>query len=228
MIDIVITNHNKKNVANLASECSLMPNVNNVIVVDDASTDDSIYEVENLNIQNIIIVKNETNLGPAASKLKGVKYCGAPFVCIIDGDDMIPDNFFPTHINSDIIIPNYSINGDILKVPNWTAQNYLRHSSGFNFIGSIIRRDLFDGIEPNEMRCFEDIPTMVQLLLKNPTISKNPVPYIYKPSTDSAWAKCSHEDKIDHFKNIWAICHDLVKDKGYPNSFIFGPNIKFG
>ena len=228
MIDVVITNYNKPSIVNLALMCASMNDVDRIIIVDDKSTDNSLIELEKYNIPNIEIVKNDVNLGPSASKLKGVAYCTAPFVCVLDADDTIPMNFFHVPLVTDIIIPQYSINGTIKSIPKFrTAQQYLNHSSGFNFIGAIIKREMFNGIEPNDMRCFEDLPTMVQILLKNPSISYNTHPYQYNPSVDSEWAQCPHNDRVEHFKNIWAICHNLVKDKGYPNSFIYGQNIVF-
>ena len=59
-----------------------------IIVVDDASTDDTISVIDTW-MYNITLIRNETNMGVAASRNVGLKAARAPFVIMLDADDYI-------------------------------------------------------------------------------------------------------------------------------------------
>jgi succinoglycan biosynthesis protein ExoU len=64
--------------------------VNNVIVIDDASTDDTASVVSSLKVQagdRLIFRRLERNGGPAVARNRGLDASTAPWVAILDGDD---------------------------------------------------------------------------------------------------------------------------------------------
>ena len=58
----------------------------NIIVIDDNSTEDIESIVKKY--KNIKYIRNEKNLGPAASRNIGIKSSDAPFVSLLDADDI--------------------------------------------------------------------------------------------------------------------------------------------
>jgi succinoglycan biosynthesis protein ExoU len=73
--------------------------VNNVIVIDDASTDDTASVVASLQAEaagRLIFRRLEKNGGPAIARNQGLDASTAPWVAILDGDDY----FLPNRINA--------------------------------------------------------------------------------------------------------------------------------
>lgn len=72
-----------------------------VIVIDDVSSDKSpeiIQEFAKKN--NFIFIKNSKNIGQLASFLEGLKYATGEFVCQIDGDDVLFEDYAVVHVDS--------------------------------------------------------------------------------------------------------------------------------
>ncbi len=63
-----------------------------IIVINDGSTDKSDYALE-LFLDEIILIKNEKNLGLPASLNKGIKISKAKHIVRVDGDDYVNENF---------------------------------------------------------------------------------------------------------------------------------------
>ncbi|CUA63224.1 glycosyltransferase family 2 protein [Escherichia coli] len=68
-----------------------------IVCVDDCSTDNT-YEHIKTNHPFVKLVKNDINLGPAASRNKGVRLCSGEFVAFLDADDI----WFPNKTNIQI------------------------------------------------------------------------------------------------------------------------------
>lgn len=75
-----------------------------IVVVDDCSTDESIFVIEKFKEENsdidVRIVKNEKNIGQLASFLNGLKVAKGEFVTITDGDDVLFAEFAAAHIKT--------------------------------------------------------------------------------------------------------------------------------
>lgn len=59
-----------------------------LIVVDDCSSDDSLSIVDSFNDSRIVVIKNNTNHGPAYCRNLGLKKATGDYVCFLDGDDV--------------------------------------------------------------------------------------------------------------------------------------------
>jgi glycosyltransferase involved in cell wall biosynthesis len=73
-----------------------------IIFVDDCSTDNSLEIVkkyQDLNIINILLLKNEKNIGFANSLNRAIKNLNAPFFARLDPDDSVNENRFLFQIN---------------------------------------------------------------------------------------------------------------------------------
>lgn len=68
-----------------------------IICINDASTDNSFEILKKYKEQNsdlsIQILKNETNSGLSFTRNKGIKYAKGDYICFIDSDDYISDDF---------------------------------------------------------------------------------------------------------------------------------------
>ncbi len=97
--DIVIVNWNSDS---QLSECvqsietSVKENciLKKIIVVDNASIDNSIEQVEALNLTNVEILKNSENLGFGAACNQGAKVAGGDFILFLNPDTMIFEHTF--------------------------------------------------------------------------------------------------------------------------------------
>lgn len=63
-----------------------------VIIVDDASSDNSVDIIKEIDDPRIILIENDCNMGPSGSRNKGVKYANYAYIAFEDSDDIwLPD-----------------------------------------------------------------------------------------------------------------------------------------
>ncbi len=77
------------------------------IVVDDASTDDSVRKIEEyIKSENLegrfILIRHEENRGQMEAFKTGLKYAEGPFVVLLDADDLLFEDFLISHIEAHI------------------------------------------------------------------------------------------------------------------------------
>ena len=93
LISIIIPVHNRKAYVQTAIKSALdqiYPNIE-VVVVDDASDDGTYEALEALRLP-IILLRNEVNKGPAASRNYGIKSSHGEYLLFLDSDDALePD-----------------------------------------------------------------------------------------------------------------------------------------
>ncbi|MDI9349375.1 MAG: glycosyltransferase [Candidatus Symbiobacter sp.] len=95
MIDVLIISYNHAKYLELAVASVLAQDcqdkINRIMICDDASTDDSAALIEKLAAQSpdkIIPILREENVGLARNLRLGLGYCFAPYVAILEGDDV--------------------------------------------------------------------------------------------------------------------------------------------
>ena len=71
------------------------PGVREVIVVDDASTDDGLEVAHALAARDprVLVCPQEVNRGPGAARNRGVTQASCPFICFLDADDELIGDF---------------------------------------------------------------------------------------------------------------------------------------
>jgi glycosyltransferase involved in cell wall biosynthesis len=69
--------------------------VHEIIIVDDASTDATVTVVEELQVQNLRLIRNTTNVGPAVSRNRGMDTATGDWIFFLDADDQ----FHPEKVN---------------------------------------------------------------------------------------------------------------------------------
>jgi glycosyltransferase involved in cell wall biosynthesis len=81
-----------------------------LIVIDDCSSDDTCLIVNSFKDDRIHLIRNEHNLGVVGARNRGISAAVAPFICVLDHDDLI----YPTKFRAQI---DYLINNaDIMLV----------------------------------------------------------------------------------------------------------------
>ena len=100
-----------------------------VIFVDDCSVDNTVATLELIkknSFLDIVILNNQVNKGPAASRNKGISYCTSKYITFCDCDDWYESNFIAEMYqmlkkdNSDIVFCGYNVvdeNHNIQKRP---------------------------------------------------------------------------------------------------------------
>lgn len=101
-VSVVIPTYNRKNTLKRAIDSVLNQTFQNfeIIIVDDCSTDGSFeYIAEQYGeLDNLIYVRNENNIGPSASRNVGVSYAGGTYIAFHDSDD----EWMPTKLEKQI------------------------------------------------------------------------------------------------------------------------------
>ena len=90
MVDVIIAAWNRADTIERAVLSALAePEVARVIVVDDASTDDTAGRAASVEggAERVIVIRQNVNTGPAAARNKALEAAKSPWVAILDGDD---------------------------------------------------------------------------------------------------------------------------------------------
>ncbi|WP_431293700.1 glycosyltransferase family 2 protein [Pedobacter sp. P26] len=127
-----------------------------IIIVDDCSTDDTIQlllELQNKHPFLIKLYKNDTNLGPVKSFKKAISLCNFDYIALADQDDIwelnklelcsshlerIHEDGIPVMVYSDLKV--IDSNGTLLAPSFWDLQGYRPKQTGFSdlLIGNIV------------------------------------------------------------------------------------------
>ncbi|MFT5213709.1 MAG: glycosyltransferase involved in cell wall biosynthesis [Patiriisocius sp.] len=177
---IVPTYNNGKNIENsissiLEQECPLNLNIDcKIIIVDDASLDDKFNEVKDLyaNHNNIKILRNKENRGPAFSRNRGLKNAKGQYISFLDADDLWTKdrlkNIFPKFQDPQIDIVTGKTQQKIAK--NLAYIGYEKHNATelrWDLVGSLVlKRKIIDQgfFFDEEMRLGEDTEWRARLL----------------------------------------------------------------
>ena len=112
MISIVIPTWNRRKILEEAIDSIFKQTYKDfeIIIIDDASTDDTEGYIKNLDLENIIYKKNDRNLFAHNSRKEGYKLCSGEYIIFMDDDDyFIDDRFFDKVISSFSTYDNLSV-----------------------------------------------------------------------------------------------------------------------
>ena len=128
-----------------------------ILVIDDESSDKSIYIINKFKLKkNLKIFANKKNLGIEKSSNIGFKKAKGKFVCRVDSDDKISQNFVETSLRSfkkgySFVFPNYKIissSGKIIgykKLPVFDKLEILKRGD-FLATGTVYRKSTLQSI----------------------------------------------------------------------------------
>jgi len=142
MISIIVPTHNKKNVLKKTLQNILQQTYLNIeiIVVDDASTDNTKQAIEKIQSKKINYFYNKKQMGTSKSRILGIKKSSGNYIAFLDDDDWWnPDKLRWQHQliiekKLDFIMSNYLVND---KINN---KKHIVYLNGFvnNFISKIV------------------------------------------------------------------------------------------
>ena len=137
MISVVVPTFNRSESLLVAINSILKTkNLNiEIIIIDDASEDDTQKKINLLNNKKIKYIKNDKNIGTAKSKLKGIEIAEGDYIGFLDDDDIWTTELinFESDISShcDIILYNFQIHS---KIDNTTRIfNLKKYQTNFEY-----------------------------------------------------------------------------------------------
>jgi len=206
-VSIILPNYNHANYLQTSLSAifsqSLAPN--EVIVVDDASKDNSLEVLSNYSNShsNLKVLKNEKNLGPIKSVNRGIEIATGDYLAFCSADDFIKPNFLEVMVNCLARNPKIAIctsdfctfNGDDIK--NLSIQPLLKKQEQRtiypNELIYLIKKHLFwiptnaSLYRKKHLKEFgllnEDIKWMSDWFLSYQIACKYPIAYIPMPLT---------------------------------------------
>lgn len=110
-----------------------------IVVIDDCSSDNSLDIVKN-EYKNIILVKNNQNMGPSFSRNKGISIANGDYVAFVDSDDIVSDCYCSkllefTRCNSDVCVFNFTNTEKIKEKFCGSKENKILFLIKYNLFG---------------------------------------------------------------------------------------------
>lgn len=99
IVSVIIPAYNASNTIDKCLNSVLNQTLKNieVIVINDCSKDDTLEKLKKY--KNIILINNKKNLGPAASRNKGLDIANGEYIGFVDSDDYIAQNMYELMVN---------------------------------------------------------------------------------------------------------------------------------
>lgn len=217
-----------------------------IIVVDDGSTDDTKKIIEEYaGKDNRIIVISQPNSGQSVARNTALKYVSAPFVTMVDGDDMLLPGIISQWVNAlkdnsscDIALSfftsNFEKSNKRKHIKLWNnisgkecllSMLYRKKKFSMSPWGSLMRTELWKGIEFPPGKIYEDLATLWRIFLRSKGVLHTSVPgYYYRKRPDSAMNTFTParlgildicEDIVDKLANISPRLHAAAKDRQF-------------
>ena len=220
-VDIIIPVYNSQKTIAKTIKSVFKQTYNNwtLIIIDDASTDDTIKIVEKICKKvkkKIIILKNNVNRGQAFSRNRGLKFSKSKFVTFLDSDDFWDKNKLKKQINFmlkynyDFTYCDYkSIKNNkikIIKTPNFFNYKNFTKNTSIATSAMIIKKKILKNILFPDLRLCEDYYFKC-LILKSKDAYKCPGVYsFYRLRNNSL-----QSDRLKVLLTLWRINKNLNK-----------------
>ena len=129
-ISIITANHNSEKFIRTTIESVLAQTHKDweMIIIDDNSNDNAVVIIEQycLKDKRIKLLQNDTNMGPAKTRNKGLDIAQGRYVCFLDSDDIWYDTFLETSVsyleqnNVEFVFSSYDRKDETLEKDNGT------------------------------------------------------------------------------------------------------------
>lgn len=99
-ISIIMPVYNEEKYLREAIDSILCQTADNFefIIIDDASTDNSLSIIQSYADKRIVLIRNEQNIGNYPSRNKGMEVAVGKYICVMDADDIA----YPQRLEDDI------------------------------------------------------------------------------------------------------------------------------
>ena len=228
MVSVIVPVYNgEKYIKNIVSNLKTQSYTNfEMIFIDDGSTDDSlkILKVEE-SLDSRMKVVTQKNAGVSAARNTGLKHATGQYICFIDVDDEIDDNYLSIFVREmeankvevafcDSSTRRENINERDIVVKTYTRENilhdYLVRKAKIGVWGLVVSKRLIDEFQltfKEGYKYSEDMHMVWRIINSTNKVIHIPKPlYIYKENEGSAMTKMnsSRMDSIALMKDIEA------------------------
>lgn len=211
MISVVIPLYNKEKaiVQTLESVFHQTVASEEIIVVNDGSTDKSLQVVENFIRSNVYGVKikiiSQANAGVSAARNKGIKEAKGEYVALLDGDDLWEPTFLEEQVKLIYDFPKagmWGVNTAFIKggkTYKWEqgmgegyrgyVENYFgtKHNDLYCSSSVVIRKEVFEnvGYFDERISSSEDLDMWYRIILKYPVVFYDKVLVYYNQDAEN-------------------------------------------
>ena len=198
-----------------------------IIIIDDASTDNTLLEIEKYHDNDCIkIIKNKENKGQAYSRNKAIKIASGDYIGFIDSDDYVEEEYYEKLINSlndeesDIAICDIKMINDnnkseeIHKGCNGkiSTTNIINNGIAASPCNKLFKKELIIKYPFIEGRINEDIAAIIPAIVQAKKISYVPNNYYYYIQRKNSTQNSNFNDKrFDIFYTVDE-CLNRIKD----------------
>ena len=116
----------------------------NIFVIDDGSTDSTPLILNELSISDdrILVIRNEKNLGIAASTNVALSYCDSDFIAIMDADDISLPDRLEKQVDFLRLHPEIDVVGSSMYILSGLANNEIRTSRQNNLRNTLLKENI--------------------------------------------------------------------------------------
>ena len=198
-----------------------------IIIIDDASTDNTLLEIEKYQDNDCIkTIKNKENKGQAYSRNKAIKIASGDYIGFIDSDDYVEEDYYEKLINSiyneqaDIAICDIKMINDnnkseeIHKGCNGKIStiNIINNGIAASPCNKLFKKELIIKYPFIEGRINEDIAAIIPAIVHAKKVSYVPNNYYYYIQRKNSTQNSNFNDKrFDIFYTVDE-CLDRIKD----------------
>ncbi len=247
-ISIIISCYNRADFIQKCVESALLQTYTNieVIVINDASTDNSLSILGQLTDERLKVISHTTNMGAGIARKTGIENATGDYIFFLDSDDYIDKSMIEILLNSAKEYDSIDIicSGAIFEYPDGHTLEYRYHdylasspSDKYNFYkneklylnGRFFKRSLFEKIPYSDLPFFEDVATYIPLLMEAKNVlSSSYLGYHYTMNPNSLTHTAS-QAKALVFMTLVKITHynTLVQYNLVSNNLIYEIIMKY-
>lgn len=177
-VSIIMSAYNRGDVIAKAVTSCLSQSYKNIelIIIDDCSTDNTndVISYFAKKDNRIVLIKHSENLGAGAARKTGLNNASGDYICFVDSDDVISNEFVEILLNK-IIEKNYDVvvsnwywgtkkhKVDLLIKNKYLCTQYLN--------ATMSKASIWKNFEYNERRLSEDFPSLIQLMYYSKSVA---------------------------------------------------------
>lgn len=217
LVSVILTCYNRENYIRRSLESIINQTYTNleIVVVDDCSTDNSVEIIKSYNDKRIKLICLDVNGGIGIAKKTGGDNSSGEYLCFLDSDDYLKDDYVEVNINKalegdyDLIIGRKFLSRFAKEILE-AEFTFSPHS--YNVINSMfLSRKLYNKINFSSLRLFEDRGTLPRLFYYSKgKVGFIPIsPYVWVLNTNSAVIKG------DFSKKAFYTCLSMVENIEY-------------
>lgn len=234
---IIVTYNSKDYLSDLMDSLLKYDNINEIIFVDNNSSDNTIELINSYKLSNVKIIKNNTNLKAGAARNIGVRSATSKYVMFIDSDDYLKDDILNKAYNliekdkSDVVYFKYEFYNHETKqtrkaksLLSYDKLYYEANEAKLVFVSNLVyysvnylyKRDLIinNDIKYGEGYIYEDYEFMI-LIAKylNRLSILDEVGYVVREHNSSATKiNFNNTYHFDNFEIASKKCFEIIED----------------